>query len=530
MKTSIILFILLIVITPVFAQNPVIVWQKTIGGSEREDIKEIISTSDGGFIIGGESFSNISGDKTEDSKGGRDLWVVKIKETGDIQWQKTIGGSGEDGLGSILQTTDGGYLVVAYSDSDTSGDKTENSRGLTDFWILKLDISGNIEWQHTYGGDDFDRYPKACLTADGGYILAGQSFSHISGDKTDSLKGGTDIWVLKLNASGSIVWQKSLGGNGSEAIGSIVLANDGGYLISATSSSDISGDKSENSIGNSQDYWVVKLRPDGSVEWDKTLGGTGMDLGFVGIATADGGYLVGGGSYSPVSGNKTENSVGMMDYWLLKLDGSGIIVWDKTIGGNEDDNLQDLKELADGSFLVSGFSYSGISGDKTTPSNGFADCWFVKINSSGAIMRQQTIGGANYDYTADIVLTQDGGFVVAATSNSDNSGDKTEDSKGLNDFWVYKMAPSVLGFYDKKLNTSISIYPNPTHDNFTIDLGKHYTDVTVQISNVLGQVISIEKYASVKTIQQEITASAGIYFLRVSTAKEGASILKIIKQ
>ncbi len=528
MRTSIILFVCLMAITSVFAQKSDIVWQNTIGGGHADQAPEIIPTSDGGYIMGGVSLSNISGDKTQDSKGSWDLWIVKINGTGILEWEKTIGGADADMLKSIIQTVDGGYLVTADSYSDISGDKTENSKGETDFWILKLDAAGNIIWQHTYGGDATDYRPKAHQASDGGYIVAGNSESGVSGDKTDPSKGDYDIWILKLDTDGNIVWQKTIGGSAGDILVSFEPTNDGGYIINAYSDSPASGDKSENSIGG-EDYWVIKLNADGSIEWDRTLGGTDINTAVDAIPTMDGGYLAGGYSNSPASGNKSENPVGKFDYWLIKLDSIGAIVWDKTIGGEDDDFLTDLKELDDGSFLVSGASKSGAFGDKTDPSQGSFDSWFVKISSSGDIIGQQTIGGELFDHPDGVVITQDGGFVVSATSNSNISGDKTQDTHGNYDFWVFKMAPFALGINKKELSTSISLYPNPSNGNFTINLGKEYTDVSVQIYSLLGQIISSEKYAFAKTIEQEINLSAGIYLIKVNADKLESRAFRIIK-
>lgn len=529
MRISIILFVCLMAITSVFAQNSVMVWQNTIGGSLDDEVEDINPTSDGGYIIGGTTLSGISGDKTQNSNGFQDLWIVKINETGTLEWEKTIGGGGGDALKSIFQTEDGGYFITANSNSGISGDKTGSSKGGGDYWILKLDATGNIVWQHTYGGNGSDTDAKAHQTSDGGYIVAGNSISEVSGDKTDPSYGDFDIWILRLDANGTIVWQKTIGGSASDFLSSFAPTNDGGYIINSISSSSASGDKSEDVIGGT-DYWIIKLDADGIVEWDKTLGGTDVDYGVDAISTMDGGYLVGGYSDSPASGNKSENQIGNIDFWLVKLDNNGTIVWDKTIGGDEDDFLSDLKEFNDGSFLVSGSSESGVSGDKTDPSQGSFDNWFVKINSSGDIIGQQTVGGGYFDHPESIVLTQDGGFVVVSTSDSDISGDKTQDSKGGYDFWVFEMAPFVSGVSHKDLNTSISLYPNPTTGHFTINLGKEYSGITVEISNILGQIISSEKYASAKVIKQEINTLQGIYFVKVSTLNEGSNTLRIIKQ
>src|SRR5690606_28081744 len=195
------------------AQDPSILWQKTIGGSSSDVVYSLQPTIDGGYVLGGYSNSNASGEKSENSRGLIDGWIVKTNANGTILWDKTIGGSGDDFLTSLNQTSDGGFIVGMGSNSNISGEKTENSRGGLDYWILKLDNSGNIEWQKTYGGAQPDFDAHVFQTAEGGYFVSGYSDSNVSGDKTDPSNGQRDYWVMKLNETGNIIWQNSIGGS-----------------------------------------------------------------------------------------------------------------------------------------------------------------------------------------------------------------------------------------------------------------------------------------------------------------------------
>jgi hypothetical protein len=173
-------------------------WQNTIGGNDTDYFSTLQQTTDGGFILGGYSQSNISGDKTENSWGNSDYWVVKLDATGAIQWQNTIGGNGNDAIESLQQTANGGYILGGYSDSNISGDKTENSSGLSDYWVIKLDATGAIQWQNNIGGSLSDLFRSLQQTADGGIILGGSSSSNISGHKTENSNGFEDYWIIKL--------------------------------------------------------------------------------------------------------------------------------------------------------------------------------------------------------------------------------------------------------------------------------------------------------------------------------------------
>jgi len=242
--------LLLIFTTTTHAQE--IEWQKSFGGDSVDILNSIQQTSDGGYILGGNSNSLISGDHTEPSHGLGDYWVLKLDATGNIQWQNTIGGDFDDDLRYIQQTTDGGYILGGFSESSISGDKTENSQGNFDYWVIKLYPSGNIQWQNTIGGNDVDWLQSIQQTIDGGYILGGWSVSDISGDKTENNHDSTlthpDYWVVKLDAMGNIQWQNTIGGNSMDQLTSIQQTSDGGYILCGLSYSNISGDKTENSI------------------------------------------------------------------------------------------------------------------------------------------------------------------------------------------------------------------------------------------------------------------------------------------
>ncbi|MBL7916578.1 MAG: T9SS type A sorting domain-containing protein [Bacteroidia bacterium] len=419
-----------------FAQE--IEWQKSMGGFASEYLYCVKQTADGGFIFGGMSESDISGDKTENSNGSWDFWILKTDVDGNIQWQNTIGGGGYDQLATIQQTPDGGYIVGGFSDSNISGDKTEDSNGLSDFWVLKLDNTGNIQWQNGIGGAGGDQLTSIQQTTDGGYLLGGFSDSDISGDKNEDSYGLLDYWIVKIDSTGSIQWQKTIGGGSYDYLQTVEQTVDGGYMLGGYSNSNISGNKTENTNG-SNDYWIVKTDSVGIIQWQNTIGGNSSDELFATYQTIDGGYIIGGRSYSNLSGDKTENSNGASDYWIVKTDGSGIIQWQHSIGGNDEDAFYCLKPTTDGGFIMGGFSSSGISGDKTEAGFGAHDFWVVKTDNIGVIQWQNTIGGSGQEILADILETTDGGYILAGSSDSENSGDITDFNVGANDYCIVKL-------------------------------------------------------------------------------------------
>lgn len=426
-------------------------WDKTYGAENYEYLYSIQQTSDGGYIIGGISLSGASGDKSEPSRGGYDYWVVKVDSVGNKEWDKTIGGSQGDFLHVVKQTPDGGYILGGFSESSISGDKTEPSRGVYyDYWIVKLDASGNIEWDRTYGGNSNDELLALDLTTDGGYLLGGTSVSDATGDKTEPPKGNeigaADYWIIKLDEDGNKEWDKTIGGAGSDFLFALQQTNDGGFILGGESFSNAGFDKSEDARDNSYDYWIVKLDSVGNIEWNKTLGGNQLEKFASLDQTHDGGFIVGGHSYSDVSGDKTEPNRGTpdeptADFWVVKLDTTGNVEWDKTLGGVEDESLYDLQQAKDGGYLLGGSSSSPKSSDKSEDPIGNQDFWIVKLDSVGHAEWDKTIGGFSFDALKSLEVTADGGYVLAGDSFSDSGADKSENSRGYQDYWIVKLSP-----------------------------------------------------------------------------------------
>ncbi len=438
MKKHILLAFFAICFLPPLAISQVIEWQRTIGGSGDDELYSIRQTSDGGFILGGSSNSNISGNKAENSLGGYDYWIIKTNVSGNIEWQNTIGGGADDELVTIHETADGGFILGGNSKSDISGDKLENCNGGYDYWIVKTDAVGNIQWQNTIGGSGDDQLSYSVQqTFDKGFILGGSSKSNISGDKIENCYGQEDYWIVKLDSLGTLQWQNTIGGNGKDALLSLQQTFNGEYILGGYSQSNISGDKTENCAF--EDYWIVKIDTLGNIQWQNTIGGNHNDKLISVKQTFDGGYILGGFSLSNVSGDKTENSNGWYDYWIVKTDSIGTLQWQNTIGGSTIEELYITKQTIDGGFILGGVSISPFSGDKTENCNGTYDFWVIKTDSIGNLLWQNTIGGDNLDELFSIQETSDGSYILGGYSLSNISFDKTENSNGSSDYWILKL-------------------------------------------------------------------------------------------
>lgn len=439
---SVISFLLLF--SGLSAQAPDIEWQKDIGSGATDFLYCSDKTIDGGYILGGTSGGSIFGDKTVGYFGGLDYWVVKIDSVGNIQWQNVYGGDQSDQLNVIHQTPDNGYILGGWSASGISGNKTEINKGNVDYWILKIDSLGNIEWQKDFGGEDEDKLTTLILTSDGGYLAGGYSLSCISGDKTDNCRGGYDYWILKLNSNGNIEWQKTIGGNNFDQLTSVIQTIDLGYIILGNSNSGISGDKTIPDYLRpdgipSIDYWMVKLDSSGEIIFQSVFGGDLDDYGFSICKSVENHYYLFGESNSDISDNKSEPSFGLYDYWLVCMNDSGTILWDKTFGGSDLDYGFSIIATLDGGSILSGWSRSSISGNKLEPTNGSYDYWVIKIDSTGNVLWQKDLGGYDVEETPIAIQDQSGGYLIAGESYSDISGDKTENTWGSADFWLIKL-------------------------------------------------------------------------------------------
>jgi hypothetical protein len=523
-----------------FSQPQTIEWQKTYGGSQYNGIKSIEQTTDGGYIMSGDTSSYVaSGNQSQGALNG-DFWITKINATGDIEWDNVYGGVSDEDYPRIKQTPDGGYIVAGSSISPVSGTKTiAPLNSSTDFWVLKLDSLGNIIWQKVIGGSSADSALCLELTNDGGAIICGGSFSNISFNKSENRRGGDDYWVVKLDAMGNVEWDKTLGGNDPEIAVAIKQTLDGGYIVGGSSYSNISGDKTEDNVSQTPnefgflnyDYWVVKLNATGQIEWQNTIGGN-LDDHFADIIqTSDGNYVLLGTSWSNISGDKTENTIAQTgcNYWLVKLNQNGEILWDKTIGGLTADYAKSISQTSSNELLLVGFSYSGIGGYKTEPSRGDWDIWIVKLDSSGNFIWDKTYGGDDYDNGVIFKQTTDNGYILGSRSQSYISGDKTVNNQGIESYWILKLSPDNLA--TKQNSSSWFTYsPNPTSDIVSINFEKIQEKVTVTISTLLGQIISKNNYYQTENLICSIDAESGIYFVTIETNEEKEETIKIIKK
>jgi hypothetical protein len=399
-------------------------WEKSYGGKHDDYLMDLKPTPDYGFILVGSSLSKKSGNKSQDNNGDLDYWIWKMKENGDLDWQKNIGGSGSDFLQSIALTNDAGYILAGTSNSEKGFDKEDTSKGQDDFWIIKLNAKGEQEWQKTIGGSGQERLQSIQQTRDGGYIIGGSSSSEPTskpelaknGEKTSATYGNLDYWVVKIDHKGTIEWEQTYGGVYADELRSMEQTFDGGYILGGYSNSPISGNKADDNKGIG-DYWVVKIDKKGTIEWQKTIGGDKDDQLYVVHQTYDKGYILGGNSNSGSSEDKRSDNSNGTDFWVLKLDQSGKQVWQETYDFGKFDILTSLVENVDHTILLGGFAQGEIAKGKQKAKKGTDDFIALKIDEKGTILWDKIVGSDGKDVLKKVIETRDGGYLMAGTSN-----------------------------------------------------------------------------------------------------------------
>jgi hypothetical protein len=344
-------------------------WARTYGVNDDDTASSIQQTADGGYIVAGRTgFTD-----TTTGEDYSDIWVLKLDSNGDVSWQKTYDVNNYDSASSIQQTADGGYIVAgATAKYDIRYIRPPNT-ALSDIWLLKLDSNGDVSWQKTYGGSDDDVATSIQQTADGGYIVAGYTSKYDS-----SHYPLFDIWILKLDSSGDIAWQKTYGGSYYDVATSIQQTADGGYIVAGFT--DFYGDLS-------YIISVLKLDSSGNVSWQKTYRDSQeylWEFGYSIQQTADGDYVVAGCAM------RLETMTDKI--LLLKLDSNGNLLWKKTYGGSEDENYDasSIQQTADGGYIVAGTTYDDYSDDR--------DVLILKLDSSGEIP------GCEIPHTSDAII------------------------------------------------------------------------------------------------------------------------------
>jgi len=411
-----------------FNQPGNIFWDRNYGAERDEVCHSISPTNDNGYILTG--FFNLPNIRNNQYNLVVNVpSVIKIDNSGNVIWQNSYSFLPE--LPSMysyraIELKSGNITVVG---SQRKLDDSWQIGSGTDIWVLKLDSDGNELWRNNYGGSRLDYAHDVVETIDGNIIIAGSSNS-ADGDIGSHL-GDTDIWLICVNPDGDIVWEKTYGGRNSELSNAIISTHDGNFVVVGQTFS-LNGDITE-SFG-SWDIWVFKIDPLGKLLWQRSLGGKNVDISHSLVQAKNGDILVCG--YSNSKDEYVENNKGFKDYYVAKLDNDGNLLWQNTYGGSQQDIAYSIVESEDGGFVISGSSDSedfDISENK-----GGLDFFVIKINDEGELLWTKNYGGPRDDIPYSMVNSGQGTVMIAGTSNSGINGD-VSDSLGKFDFWLLKI-------------------------------------------------------------------------------------------
>jgi hypothetical protein len=493
------LFLLLFYFASFCQDVPEFINDFNYGGSGDDIPSDIISTSDGGFIMCGHSYS--SSNDVEANYGLNDGWVVKLSIDGQIEWQKNYGGSNMEFLRSILETSTGGFVFVGYSRSDDF-DLTSNN-GSFDMWLVKINETGDILWERTFGGSGTEFGVSVLETSDLGFITAGITTSS-NGDVTSN-NGEQDIWITRHNQFGELIWQKTYGGALNEVIGELIQIEDGNFAIAGSTRSN---DGDVTSLNGGSDAWIFSIDADGQLLWEKTLGGSLDEIAYGISATEENGLIAVG--YAQSSDGDIALNQGEDDFWVVRLNSVGDLLWESSFGGSSSElALKILDAFGDG-FLISGFT-SSIDGDLSSSFGGL-DAWIIRIDENGQLIWERSFGGSEDDTFMEIVQLEDGSFRVLGQSDSDD-GD-VSGNYGSGDFWLVELGQDILSL-DVVSNIPFEIYPNPTNSLVNINLEKIVSHTEMFLSDAKGSVLQNFSMVTEKSQIDMSRYPSGVYFIAV---------------
>lgn len=486
------------------AQAPNILWQKCLGGTNLDRGTKLAHQPNGN--IGAVVFSGSNNGDITIPKGSQDFWVYQLDANGNLLWQKSLGGTDSELPTTICAASDGGYVVGGASQSN-DGDFNINHGGF-DGWLVKLDANGNLQWKKNFGGSLSDLILHVTATKDGGYIAIGDSGSNDLDFPANN--GGSDIWVIKLDAQGNVIWKKNYGGTGNENAFQIIENSKGGYTFCGNSDSS-NGDLTKNNLG--PDYWIVSLDADGKIVWQRSLGGSGFDSAHSLVESNDGSIFIAGQSES---NDKDVTGIhGGFDAWVIKLNGFGILQWEKCFGGTATDYVDFINVLSDNTLILSGTTSSN-DGD-VSGQHGQTDAWVFSINVDNKLLWQKCYGGSGADISTFIFQAQNNDIIFTGSTRSND--EDVFGNKGFEDAWTVRLSKTTAIVNPKRQN-EFTIRSNPFIPGQVFIEGINETNIKlpIMISDLQGKEIYNSEITLVNSNRIELNTSeynSGIYLIRI---------------
>jgi hypothetical protein len=498
-----------------------VVWQKDIKSSTQDFLSQVTTTIDQQYLITGSSIQSNKLSAESKQSNGYDFHLVKLNQQGEEVWEKYISGQNHDFLSSTVSTQDGGFVISGTSNSGRGLDKKEDSKGGSDIWLIRINEFGDELWQKTIGGSSDEEARSVIQTMDLGFFVAGNVQNSAKG------YGSKDVMIIRLDKNGKELSQLILGGKGLDEVEKMVPTKDGGALFGIYSRSDAGGSKKTENYGEG-DYWIIKLNKDGKVEWEKNYGGKGDDHVRT-LALTSTGYLIGGESRSERSGNKTVGIEEGTDLWLISLNERGEEVWQKSYNFKNRDVLMGMSVItttqdtrtknqeSSTGILLGG--YTQAEGRIETDDETF---WMLYLDQNGNEQWRKHVKGESSkreERLSDIKLNRDGSIILAGTS---------AEELGKENWKIVKLGDKQIDQLIEKQD--IRIYPNPVSDYAYVEIGFDFKEADIVLYDMGGRQLQSLKTKNKVTKINTQNLIQGAYLVTVKTNDNKAANIKLIKK
>ena len=505
-----------------------VLWQKDIKSSTQDFLSQVTPTVDLQYLITGSSIQSQKLSTENKQNNGYDFHLVKLNQQGEAVWEKYFAGKNHDYLSASLSTQDGGFLLAGTSYSGKGLDKKEDSKGGSDIWLIRINEFGEELWQKTIGSTSDEEARAVIQTSDLGFVVAGNVQNSPQG------YGSKDVLVIKLDKNGKEISQLILGGKGLDEVEKMIPTRDGGVLLgvysrsgkTATNNLPSATPKQTENFGEG-DYWIIKLNKDGKVEWEKNYGGTGDDhLRTMAMTTS--GFIIGGESRSERSGNKTVGVEEGTDLWLISLNERGEEIWQKSYNFKNRDVLMGMhvilgqnqreknKDLTKG-ILLGGYTQAEdrIETDDET-------FWMLYVDENGNEQWRKHVKGESRkreERLADIKLNRDGSIILAGTS---------AEELGKENWKIVKLGDQQVDQLIEKHD--IKIYPNPVSDYTYVEIGFDFKEADIIIYDMSGRQLQQIKTKNKVTKINTQPLIQGAYLITIKTDTNKTANSKLIKK
>jgi hypothetical protein len=505
--------------TGIFAQE--VLWQKDLKSNSQDFLSQITTTIDGQYLVTGSSIQSDKLQQNSKQNNGYDFHLVKLNQQGEQVFEKYFSGNNHDYLSSTVTTQDGGFLISGTSYSGKGLDKKEDSKGGSDIWLIRINEFGDQLWQKTLGSSSDEEARSVIQTTDQGFFVAGNIQSSSKG------YGSKDVLIIRLDKDGKTLSEQTLGGRGLDEVEKMIPTRDGGALLGIYSRSQTVNESKDKNAKQTEnfgegDYWIVKLSKDGKVEWEKNFGGKGDDH-IRTLALISNGFLIGGESRSERSGNKTVGIEEGTDLWLISLNERGEEQWQKSYNlGNRDilmgmNVLHSADDKSSKGLLLGG--YTQAEGRIQTDDETF---WLLYIEQEGNEVWRKHVKGESRkkeERLSDLKLNRDGSIILAGTS---------AEELGKENWKIVKLGDKQVNDLIEKYD--IKIYPNPVSDYAYVEIGFDFKDANILLYDMSGRQLQnlTTKNRVTKINTQALVQGAYLVTIKIDSGKTANA--KLIKK